>query len=1725
MGVEFRCICKDCQVEFGYSEASIQVGTTRGLSRPERCPACRRIHSREGQSIGIPQIPLKPIGRRKPDSELLPGRLGKIFHPDRPHRKTVVEGKFGKPDSLIDFGITDDDIRTLFNTMRDHQVVVVVGPTGSGKSTFLPYRLMVPPEGFEPDLFSRYGQIVITQPRVQATRSIAAFVARDLHGSTLGAGFDVGFRHRDAPMSDWRNKLVYVTDGTLINWIVSGQLDKLSVIMIDEAHERSLNIDLILGLLKQQLPRYPLLKLIIASATINADLFQNYYGGPEKTPLITFRGLKQYSVEAYFPPGDAHLKISHEVSDEMAKKVRELLLMISKGVKEEGDILGFLPGANEIQKCIKLLKAAIQETEELRDLGIGAYPLYSSLPQVELDRALAKKTHVIRDRVIRYIEEFSSVAGKDRLLVLLLDQKSASEAKGLVDEVLVARGLTVWITRLVKPNDTNVDSLPKQVVFATHDQAKAIFELVGYKIITDRRVIISTNVAETSLTVDGIVYVVDCGLIKESRWDSVNGASELPTFFHSRAGCRQRWGRAGRVRDGEAHMLYTDVQFEDPLVFPAHTLPQIQRSCLESVVLAAKAAGINDIKNFDWIQPPPETELERAPSTLAVGGALDADGDLTGFGMELQSFMTEIPVASLIIVADQFACGVEMATLAALRQVQFHNLLSRDWRWDIATRSVVKRIHKGLSNSCIDDLELYFKVYCILAETTRADLRKKFCQLFFIDEKIFETKVQETRSQFLEMLAIGKKAEEDRTLSFASLERFRFILAVTLPKRFLFCGQSGKIKCLDESVRMEVDIDETAIQPDPLPSFFLAMDRRIKGKGDKKRLSLSCLIRIEEDWLQMREKNTGELFFYVAKHFRDEKSGSAAGTTRARILADVFFPVGSIWSVTRREDGSVWPESMVSLPEPVTPVFNEEKIDKEEDTSQDDIGDIDPLAGVDDKEDRMIAEGEEDGNRAPILVYDDDDSSNGLVVLPEARFLKTCFDFRIDSDLAYEMCEVIGFQKDDKSGRTVVLLQPRLENGHEIGGSVLGEGQQYEVKGEAVLTEGKETALVVSLSQHPEKQFVIGAGDLSFSGRYLIPQKLVGKTFNVMAVSRYGIVSLSRLPLVEKKLQEYAAQNKRKMIPCTLVEMDGINGRVLLNELEKEGITEIAYVSLRQPPNARVRIHYEINKIYDLYLKNDYGEAHESLHLPSKKLLEWIEENKKKHGIFYNTRQRRLHTTKALTTAVRTELAVLIPENNFTTTLARLYRRSNQVKMYTKPGKKPKDIDSIVGMEEHRFAEVPEYKKGEIVRGRISEIWDDSVYVVLNRGGRGKLEKNHVAWDAYTLIDLRERVSTGQEIEARVLEIRDVKSSRVGDKTSQITIKLSLLEKEDFSSELEKDFKRCSHKGRILFVSDEKGFARLELEMGVVGVLFANQISCEKVEKISDHLQQGDEVDVKVLGIDPSPDDIRNPLKLKLSMKALIAPPPKKEVDLKKYQNGSVHLVLITHVLDEKGFSFAELEPGITGLIHKNEVSHAYINAISEYLKNGDTCQARIIDYDQQTKRFNLSVKNAFIKELQVDACNIKRIVGPGGQTVKEIRTKSGCWINCNFKSGMVTISGSNEEAILSAKGFILKCLAQPSSPTGEIMGRAEQSAPYPKKQKSVSTTVLVPINKIGTLIGKQGSKVKELREKSQCRIWCNDGVTLIEGKNREDVKKAVDLITGLILKATWDGSMNEVYR
>ncbi|MBI4534905.1 MAG: DEAD/DEAH box helicase, partial [Ignavibacteriae bacterium] len=608
---EYIRICKQagCGQEFLISASSLDADRTIGFSEPEYCPKHRSLHARSYSRIACHHYDVKMtrmgeelarrIERQKkfetqkaeelsgklfdpwwlPEAGFGPGGLGRF---QRPLRAFLENTNYLPEQKAFQIAEKKDEILTA---LEEHQVVVLVGTTGSGKSTYVPWLLLTGgvPGGLSK--WARRGPICVTQPRIQATRQVPRFIANKLNGTSLGIGSQIGFSHSKADEYDRRTRLIFKTDGKLINDIVSGAVSEFSIVIIDEAHERSVNIDLILGLLRDQLYLYPHLRIIIASATIDFGSFIGFFHPELKPHLVAFEDeefLKKYSyfneegkIPFIYSEGRRFPITEHfwgDAKDEWWKKINggqqpsrdqfpnaiaEMVQQLCKHLDdlpanrkdEDGHILVFLPGSREIDQTVSAIEACGLP-------NVVALPLYAQRPLDEQEAAL------------------------------------------------------------------NPD--PKK----------------HHKVYGKRRVVVSTNVAETSLTVEGVRYVIDTGYIKESYWNPATEVSELRTVRHSRAGCRQRWGRAGRISSGHAFMLYTKNQFDD--IFPNDSAPAIARSSLEQVLLTAKAAGVRTAKgpraskslDFHWMPlSNPEDdkrlkeELIRAYVSLQRQGILDKDGD------------------------------------------------------------------------------------------------------------------------------------------------------------------------------------------------------------------------------------------------------------------------------------------------------------------------------------------------------------------------------------------------------------------------------------------------------------------------------------------------------------------------------------------------------------------------------------------------------------------------------------------------------------------------------------------------------------------------------------------------------------------------------------------------------------------------------------------------------------------------------------------------------------------------------------------------------------------------------------------------------------------------------------------------------------------------------------------------------------------------------------------
>ncbi|MBB3041397.1 ATP-dependent RNA helicase HrpA [Nocardioides soli] len=456
-----------------------------------------------------------------------------------------------------------DDIAAA---IRDHQVVIVAGETGSGKTTQLPKICLELGRGST-------GLIGHTQPRRIAARSVAERIASEL-GTELGdlVGYQVRFTDRTSRTS--RVKLM--TDGILLAELQRDrQLRKYDTIIIDEAHERSLNIDFLLGYLKRLLPRRPDLKLIITSATIDVDRFAQHFDAP----VVEVSG-RTYPVEIRYRPlmalrdGSSLASSGTEssIDDEGEVVVRDQTEAIVEAVKElsaegPGDVLVFLPGEREIRDTADALKD-LPRTEIL--------PLYSRLTAAEQHR-----------------------------------------------------------------------------VFSSHGNAV-------------RRVVLATNVAETSLTVPGIRYVVDTGVARISRYSVRTKVQRLPIEPISQASANQRSGRCGRVEAGIAIRLYSEEDFESR---PEFTDPEILRTNLASVILQMTSLGLGDIARFPFVEPPDRRNVQSGVQLLEELGAL-RHGTLSKTGRRLARLPIDPRLARMIIEAERLGCVREVIVIAAALSLQ-----------------------------------------------------------------------------------------------------------------------------------------------------------------------------------------------------------------------------------------------------------------------------------------------------------------------------------------------------------------------------------------------------------------------------------------------------------------------------------------------------------------------------------------------------------------------------------------------------------------------------------------------------------------------------------------------------------------------------------------------------------------------------------------------------------------------------------------------------------------------------------------------------------------------------------------------------------------------------------------------------------------------------------------------------------------------------------------------
>ncbi|EAU81615.1 pre-mRNA-splicing factor ATP-dependent RNA helicase PRP43 [Coprinopsis cinerea okayama7 len=461
-----------------------------------------------------------------------------------------------------------DEFLTMFN---ENQIIVMVGETGSGKTTQIPQFVAFS------DLPHTKGKMVAcTQPRRVAAMSVAKRVADEMDVE-LGrhVGYSIRFEDMTEPGTTF---LKYMTDGMLLREAMNDpELTRYSTIILDEAHERTLATDILMGLLKNVAKKRADLKIIVMSATLDALKFQKYFSIRSNTqaPLFKVPG-RTHPVEVFY---------TQEPEPDYVEAAIRTVLMIHRA-EEPGDILLFLTGEEEIEDACRKIKLEADDLLNQDPDSVGplvCIPLYSSLPPQQQQR--------------------------------IFDPPPLSQSGG-------------------PPG---------------------------------RKVVVSTNIAETSLTIDGIVYVVDPGFSKQKVYNPRIRVESLLVSPISKASAQQRAGRAGRTRPGKCFRLYTEKDFMKEL--EEQTYPEILRSNLANTVLELVKLGIKDLVRFDYVDAPAPETLMRALELLNYLAALDDDGNLTALGSMMADFPLDPQLAKMLIVSPEFRCSNEILTITAMMSV------------------------------------------------------------------------------------------------------------------------------------------------------------------------------------------------------------------------------------------------------------------------------------------------------------------------------------------------------------------------------------------------------------------------------------------------------------------------------------------------------------------------------------------------------------------------------------------------------------------------------------------------------------------------------------------------------------------------------------------------------------------------------------------------------------------------------------------------------------------------------------------------------------------------------------------------------------------------------------------------------------------------------------------------------------------------------------------------
>lgn len=669
-----ECKTPGCSNPVVFHQDSYQKMQEQGVNPPAYCETCRKSR-RQAHNLFVSYT--RPRLDRSQAHTSLEGRERLYSNRDGQHKFNPNK-----------FGVNLEHMQEVFQWFSQPQARcgVVRGQTGSGKSTAFVYYLLNPPEGYPHDFFTRDGQIWVTQPRIVAAEGISQYVGNILLGETFGKGGLIGTRTSQSKDYDPHNLVIMATDGSVLNILLEGNLDTVSMIFIDEVHQRSITIDLIMGLTLYWMEAFPKLKLMVASATIDPDVYQEYMG-LEQTAVFDIPGKQPVGKDIIWPqtwnsdPQDILdysdiRSIIFNLTEVSVEKTLWVLDMIFSKHVEHGDILVFFPGTREISDFLETLQKNLSS-----DKKITLHELHAQV----------------------------------------------SEKQKAVLEEMAPEGII--------------------------------------------RIIASTNVAEASVTIEGLRHVIDCGLEKQDEWRIEEERTVILPIFTGRSNCKQRWGRVGRTTHGWVYPLYSQEQFET--LFAEYLQPSIERSSLTEARLKLAQSGIS-LESIRLLGDPDIDELKRSEDVLISQNFIDRSGFITAQGQNALELDVQSVIDNLLIRSEQYGCFVEMATIIPfIRNGGYRNFFAWNKFWHTWTKYRVNEVYKTLLAKCRDDVEVFLKI-TILYQADTSQLES-----WFIDTDRL-AKAQEETIEMVKTWSTGKKEinPEDllRNIDLSHLDTLRRIL-------------------------------------------------------------------------------------------------------------------------------------------------------------------------------------------------------------------------------------------------------------------------------------------------------------------------------------------------------------------------------------------------------------------------------------------------------------------------------------------------------------------------------------------------------------------------------------------------------------------------------------------------------------------------------------------------------------------------------------------------------------------------------------------------------------------------------------------------------------------------------------------------------------------------------------------------------------------------------------